>query len=82
MKAYNLVLSRVFQGSVCVTLYECPCHPYIENLPTLTVYPYTVCSSYNVGTVTCLVHAGVLHLVHSSILYYRRHNVCSLSEVK
>ncbi len=35
MKAYNLVLGRFFKASVCVTLYECPWHPYIESLPTL-----------------------------------------------
>ncbi len=36
MKAYNLVIGRFFEASVCVTLYECPWHPYIESLPTLT----------------------------------------------
>ncbi len=35
MKAYNLVYGRFFKASVCVTLYECPWHPYIESLPTL-----------------------------------------------
>ncbi len=30
MKAYNLVLGRFFEASVCVALYECPWHPYID----------------------------------------------------
>ncbi len=37
MTAYNLhvVLSRLVKASICVTLYECLCHPYIESPPTL-----------------------------------------------
>ncbi len=35
MKAYNLVLRRLFKASVSVTLYECPWHPYIESTDSL-----------------------------------------------
>ncbi len=40
MKAYNLVIGRFFEASVCVTLYECPWHPYIQRLPTLIILLY------------------------------------------
>ncbi len=37
MIAYNLVIGRFFQASICVTLHECPWHPYIQSLPTLII---------------------------------------------
>ncbi len=40
MKAYNLALGRFSVSRlppVCVTLYECPWHPYKESLPTLII---------------------------------------------
>ncbi len=35
LKAYDCVFGRVSQGSVCIAHMACPCHPYIQSLPTL-----------------------------------------------
>ncbi len=35
LKAYGCVFGRVSQASVCIARMACPCHPYIQSLPTL-----------------------------------------------
>ncbi len=55
MEAYKLVVGRIFEASVCVTLYKCPWHPYIESLLTLWYHTYQPINFYLVdATLFCL----------------------------
>ncbi len=60
MTAYNVVLSRFFKAAVCISLYECLCHLYIESVSTLWLP-----SCHTWSLMWCPRNNGLGYIMHS-----------------